>query len=92
MKCAECSDRWKCGAGYDLRRKRRGCEKAIKPAKRSNADRIRAMTDEELAEKIASVFDCDHHKCPAERNKCYKCVESWLDWLKQEAADKDGEA
>lgn len=58
MKCAECADRWKCGAGYDLRRKRRSCEKAKKPAKRSNADRIRAMTDEELATFLYKFGDC----------------------------------
>lgn len=68
MKCAECSDRWKCGAGYDLRRKRRGCEKAKKPAKRSNADRIRKMTDEELA-----VF-----------LEVHSFQYGWLDWLKEE--------
>lgn len=75
MKCAECSDRWKCGAGYDLRRKRRGCEKAKKPAKRSNADRIRSMTDEELADELVEWF------------ACFSAVE-WTremicDWLKQ---------
>lgn len=73
MKCAECSDRWKCGAGYDLRRKRRGCEKAKKPAKRSNADRVRAMTDEELATWIYM-------------NR-WNDIESLLEWLKQEAME-----
>jgi len=42
---------------------------------RSNADRIRAMSDEELAEFLASQS---------------KIGESWwLEWLKQEAADEN---
>ena len=86
MKCAECSDRWKCGAGYDLRKKRRGCEKAKKPAKRSNADRIRYMTDEELAEWIAyrqGCFERQDKRC----SKYGTCRDCWLEWLREEATD-----
>ena len=49
----------------------------------TNADRIRAMTDEELAEFLnchnfcARNFDCENGKRP--------CQECNLDWLKQEA-------
>ena len=48
---------------------------------KTNADRIRAMTDEELAEWLAdhpvvSKYD--------ENNPQHK---AWLDWLKQEASD-----
>ena len=56
--------------------------------KKTNADRIRAMTDEELAELFV------HLCCPyslggkVERNIENKgCKECWLDWLKQEAID-----
>ena len=51
----------------------------------SNADRIRAMMDEELAEYIRVFFPevCPPGKCPGE-DYCYKC---WLDWLKEEAID-----
>ena len=56
---------------------------------KTNADRIRAMTDEELAEKLSS-FRCPQKWCfPDDGKNCKSC---WLDWLKQEAADKDGEA
>ena len=79
MKCAECSDRWKCGAGYDLRRKRRGCEKAKKPAKRSNADRIRKMTDEELA-----TFLDKHLTVVSEYDGNKKHAARLLEWLKEE--------
>lgn len=39
----------------------------------TNADRIRAMTDEELAEWIISITE--------------DLTTRWLDWLKQEAND-----
>lgn len=51
----------------------------------TNADRIRAMTDEQLA--FHSGMTCPpfvalSNKCKGEWNwNCYKC---WLDWLKQE--------
>lgn len=52
-----------------------------KDEKPSNADRIRSMTDEELAEFLngknfcARNFDCDKGKRP--------CKECNLDWLKE---------
>lgn len=54
----------------------------------TNADRIRAMTDEELAQVVRNPCDIvDHY--PAgwckERNCGYKCA---LEWLKQEATDE----
>ena len=53
----------------------------------TNADRIRAMTDEELAELV-----CDHvcMLCPIEgcegriEEGRKKCKQHWLDWLKRE--------
>ena len=52
----------------------------------TNADRIRSMTDEELAELIADGC-CRNIDCPDEFYmkdglNCYGC---WLDWLRQEA-------
>lgn len=47
----------------------------------TNADRIRAMSEDELAwfyaEKIASCYGCES----STMEDCYKC---WLDWLKSE--------
>lgn len=40
---------------------------------KTNSDRIRSMTDEELAEWIISITEDD--------------TEGWLDWLKQEASE-----
>jgi len=49
----------------------------------TNADRIRVMTDEELAQRLylstcVHIFD---NKVECKDNGCKKC---WLDWLKQE--------
>ena len=55
----------------------------------TNADKIRAMTDEELA-NLLGQFDegCsfpERGTCPPGRDfSCYPC---WLDWMKQEAKD-----
>ena len=62
----------------------------VKPMKQTNADRIRAMTDDmQLAIFFASVSGCPYDieialdKCESWSNACVSC---WLDWLKQEAA------
>lgn len=50
----------------------------------TNADRIRAMTDEELAEFMSQIPSCpppDNRECPAE------CEDCWLEWLKQEVRE-----
>lgn len=53
--------------------------------KQTNADRIRAMTDEKMAD-IFSLWCCrsttDDSYCKS-FGTCDKC---WLDWLKQEAS------
>lgn len=58
----------------------------------TNADRIRAMTDEELAKWISTLADCcgnDHcgEYCPLHTLCWSKSDESTLDWLKQEAKE-----
>ena len=54
------------------------CKRPFHIDKTTNADRIRAMTDEELAEWIADkVADVGEFK---------QCVVEWLDWLKQETS------
>ena len=51
--------------------------------KKTNADRIRSMTDEELAGWLRDFGDCDglNRRCKG----FWKCKECWLDWLKEEA-------
>ena len=55
----------------------------------TNADRIRAMTDEELAEIFANN-DCGycriHDFCFA-KGSAMNCEDVWLEWLKEENED-----
>lgn len=54
----------------------------------SNADRIRAMSDEELAELIGDNIDCcicrDKFQMSAVKPCKMDCYTEWLNWLKQE--------
>lgn len=68
-----CGDTIGCSNGVDGKRKAK-----------TNADRIRAMTDEELAQYMTEVQM--YRGCPNDgamdcRDNCAVC---WLDWLKQE--------
>ena len=55
----------------------------------SNADRIRDMTDEELADLFDTwIRDCDCNDVPCRtfcQQGCFNCEKNWLRWLKQEA-------
>ena len=59
---------------------------------KTNADRIRAMSDQELAELFARG-ECGycriHDFCAAQENGL-NCEASWLDWLSQEAEEVKG--
>lgn len=59
--------------------------------KHTNADRIRSMTDEELAKFYFNFFfpkcpycECNPKKPCPEHDDCEKCL---LEWLKQESAE-----
>ena len=57
----------------------------FKPKPQTNADRIRSMTDEELAIIFNSATAClswmlDNWECPSLLN----CEECWIKWLKEE--------
>ena len=57
------------------------CPQATPP--KTNADRIRSMSDEELAELLVSTdgdFPPNCEDVPVSKLEAY-----WLDWLKQEA-------
>jgi len=56
-----------------------------KPTIMTNADRIRAMTDEELAFFFFHYGDCTIIEKPENCTSSKSCVDCWLDWLKQEA-------
>ena len=96
------------GLGWEVREKMADCRKCQRfdacyldnddcigfiPKTITNADRIRAMSDEELA----AVFDtCPPNKnFKDDKNGCYRdiygsedekdCYRCWLDWLRKEA-------
>ena len=56
------------------------------PKPKTNADRIRSMPDEELAEWIAyGLRRCPHYG--EDDYQCDSCAECWAEWMKQEAKD-----
>lgn len=72
FRCKDCKhDKGKCVGAT-----RRGWHKnCFEPKVMTNADRIRAMTDEELAELLEEMtYDSMEHR-----------AEYWLEWLKQPA-------
>lgn len=93
MKCAECLDYLKCSKEHDLRMFRRRCPKAKEEKKQTNADRIRAMSDEELMGLLFNKIACGHicgfcvptmrteHKCDGH------CRNGILQWLQQPAEE-----
>lgn len=52
----------------------------------TNADRIRAMTDEELAEWLCDISSDSCEYCVA-TDLCYNGHIGMIDWLKEEAKD-----
>ena len=76
----------KCKYPHDIRKW--PCEDCLQgdrfePKPPTNADRIRAMSDEELAEWIV-------HKTEGNGFDGYEeVVNAWLDWLKEEVDDGD---
>ena len=57
----------------------------------TNADRIRAMTDEELAEWLCKALDCDFCKAYLQNMSIYSCCENQVkgifNWLQQPAEE-----
>lgn len=51
---------------------------------KTNADRIRAMTDEEMARFFERRYDTCPGRPGCSGKNCYDC---WLDWLRQEVSD-----
>ena len=57
--------------------------------KKTNADRIRAMTDEELADRIMGYIRCEacEREFHIECNPLMTCRGVWLEWLKAEVRE-----
>ena len=58
-----------------------------KPKPTTNADRIRAMSDEKLANWLCAHSSC--HNCEGVGN-CMDGLNGWLDWLQSPADGGDG--
>ena len=84
MKCINCNSYF----NFDELYKRRIGE-VLEPKRITNADRIRAMTDEELAESLGILVDCRECSHRNADDSCNiidgSCQTQWLEWLKQEA-------
>lgn len=83
IKCStECGNEKCYGKRYGLFAEKT-CPNRVPPAHLTNGDKIRAMTDEELAKAFAA--QCSGRVCPGipfgGANECEKC---WLDWLRRE--------
>ena len=89
MKCRECKHIETRGANeyctyHDAYIGWHGCEYG-EPKPQTNADRIRGMTDEELADIF--VMEQLYKPCPSEEYQGHckdktDCRECWLNWLK----------
>lgn len=82
---------------YRLESKQATSDNCKHQGKRTNADRIRAMSNEELA-KFLECFGCCHHCTEHDRlsdarffqdEKCdEQCEQHCLDWLQQPAKEE----
>ena len=106
MKCKECpannegtclikrKSRMLVSGSYGCDAQKKNVEKRLGIYKQTNADRIRHMTDEEMADAIVEKFVIDDY-CPPgfffSEWACegMGCVDCWLDWLKQEAKNDE---
>lgn len=82
MKCSECPDYRPCSKQHNLTIKRKHCPKAKEERIVTNADRIRAMTDEELANVLTDYSNNSGWITETGRRICYERI---IEWLKQPA-------
>ena len=107
MTCGECANVTAPGSGFpnhvycrrfllhmEKREDASRCRDFI-PKPQTNADRIRAMSDEELAEWMATKTSC--MRCPVDLDACHNfefscemsCEEILLSWLKSPVEEVD---
>lgn len=78
--CTQCADYERCAKNEECG--------MFKQKQMTNADRIRAMSDEELAEKFF-LFPCVHvldDKVKCKDDGCKKC---WMRWLREECKNEN---
>ena len=79
MKCRECNDYAKCVKESNLSIKRKNCKKAKTKYVMTNADRIRSMSDFELAKEIENAQSGIEINNP-KKIDYFDCI---LEWLQQ---------
>ena len=84
MKCRECNDYAKCVKESNLSIKRKNCKKAKTKYVMTNADRIRSMSDFELAKEIENAQSGIEIKNPKNIDY-FDCI---LEWLRQPEEDE----
>ena len=86
--CMECTNFIKCHYSGQLTGRLTSCPD-FKQKPKTNADRIRAMSDEELAKYLLDVeqgnftIDCCNDRFCDTQNCCHDCTEAAIKWLKQ---------
>ncbi|MGN0348217.1 MAG: hypothetical protein ACI4DR_01640 [Roseburia sp.] len=85
MKCIDCQNVEMC-LDHNENQSLIGCTSGIPERKKqTNADRIRSMSDEELAEfpcKVKSDYQWLEHEFPSEEES-----EEWVEWLQSEVEE-----
>ena len=77
--CGECDRRYACDIDPDK------CDEWPDPVPMTNADRIRVMSDEEMAKKLQYTPCCPANaECTKMSGDCQAC---WLDCLQQPAEE-----
>lgn len=91
MKCVECTDYLKCSKEHDLRMFRRHCKKAKEEKVVTNADRIRAESDEELAGWLIFLRDDwgDYYTPAGFYDEYEEALEETIKWLQQPAKENE---
>lgn len=79
--CGECGRRWYCEISPG------DCNEWPDPVPMTNADRIRSMTDEELAVLLSDPCECSVDPNEDGYRECGNkfCIEYLLNWLQQPA-------
>ena len=96
MKCVECVDYAECSKKHNLTIKRKHCPMAKFEYVQTNADRIRAMSDEELAVLLAEeiphgdCYGCELECCTCDGDKFTdSCQNAFYKWLKQPVKENE---
>lgn len=86
MKCVDCPNYKECVKTKDLRTARRHCSLALRPSdtKKTNFDRIKEMTVDEMAKFIPAWSYTGGCKCSGKsyvdcNDDCENCVKEWLE-------------